>query len=87
MGLKPFNSLKPEWQKLFIEAALKTAAFERKLIRDNEAKQIEELKNLAMDVGSVNKTVFIEAMAPVYEQFFQKYPGWKEIVEKIRASK
>ncbi len=87
MGLKPFNSLKPEWQKLFIEAALKAAAFERKLIRDNEAKQIEELKNLGMDVGSVNKTLFIEAMAPVYEQFLKKYPGWKEIVEKIRASK
>jgi tripartite ATP-independent transporter DctP family solute receptor len=87
MSLKRFNDLKPEWEKLFLEAALKAAAFERKIIRDNEAKQVEELKKMGMEVSTVNKAVFVEAMAPVYKTFFEKYAGWKQIVEKIRAAK
>ena len=43
MSKRKFDKLKPEWQKLFMEAALKAAAFERKVIRDAELKQIEEL--------------------------------------------
>jgi tripartite ATP-independent transporter DctP family solute receptor len=87
MSLKKFKELKPEWQKLFLDAALKAAAFERKIIRDNETKQIDELKKMGMEVSSVDKTVFVEAMAPVYKTFLEKYPSWKGIVEKIRATK
>jgi TRAP-type C4-dicarboxylate transport system substrate-binding protein len=87
MSLKRFNELKPEWQKLFLEAALKASAFERKIIRDNEAKQIDELKKMGMEVSTVDKAVFVEAMVPVYRTFFEKYAGWKEIVAKIRAAK
>ncbi len=87
MSLKKFKQLKPEWQKLFLDAALRAAAFERKIIRDNEAKQLKELKGLGMVVDSVDKTLFIEAMAPVYEQFSQKYPEWKNILKKIRMPK
>lgn len=86
MSLKKFKQLKPEWQKLFFEAAIKAAAFERKIIRDNEAKQIEEIKAQGMVVDTVDKAIFIEAMAPVYNKFYEKYPGWKGIVEKIRAT-
>ncbi|MBN2126121.1 MAG: TRAP transporter substrate-binding protein [Deltaproteobacteria bacterium] len=86
MSLKKYNALKPEWQKLFVEAALKAAAFERKLIRDNEAKQLEELKKQGMVITTVDKAVFIQAMAPVYNTFYEKYPGWKYIVEKIRET-
>lgn len=85
MSLKKFEQLKPEWQKLFIEAAIQAAAFERKLIRDNEAKQLEEIKARGMSVDTVDKAVFIEAMAPVYKKFYEKYPDWEGIVEKIRA--
>ena len=44
MSLKKFKGLKPAWQKLFLKAALQAAAFERKVIRDNEAKQLKDLK-------------------------------------------
>lgn len=86
MSLKKFKALKPEWQRLFMEAAVKAAAFERKLIRDNEAKQLQEIKARGMIVDTVDKTVFVEAMAPVYNMFYEKYSGWKAIVEKIRAA-
>ena len=86
MSLKKFKQLKPEWQKLFKEAAIKAAAYERKLIRDNEAKQLKEIKARGMVVDTVDKAVFIEAMDPVYNKFYEKYPDWKGIVDKIRAA-
>ncbi|MFZ7112531.1 MAG: TRAP transporter substrate-binding protein [Desulfatiglandales bacterium] len=85
MSLKRFDQLKPEWQKLFIEAAIQAAAFERNLIRENEAKQLEEIEARGMTIDTVDKAVFIEAMAPVYRKFYEKYPEWEGIVEKIRA--
>ena len=87
MSLKKFNSLKPEWQKLFMDAALKAAAFERKVIRDNEAKQIKELKKWGMDVRTVDKAVFVEAMAPVYDKFKGENKNWVVIIEQIKAQK
>ena len=87
MSLRKFKKLKPEWQKLFMDAAIKAAAFERKVIRDNEAKQIEELKKWGMEIATVDKEVFVKAMAPVYDQFVAKYPEWKDMIDKIRAQK
>ncbi len=87
MSLRKFKQLKSEWQILFLEAALKAAAFERKIIRDNEARQLDDLKAQGMVVDTVQKSSFIKAMAPVYDKFSQKYPEWKEILEKIRATK
>ena len=84
MSLTKYKELKPGWQVLFREAALKAAAFERNIIRDNEVKQLEELKKLGMEINEVDKALFVGAMAPVYEKFYEKYPAWKEIVEQIR---
>ena len=87
MSLKKFNDLKPEYQQIFMEMALKAAAYERKLIRDNEATQLAELKKQGMEVSEVDKEPFIEAMAPVYDEFGKKYPNWKTILEQIQATK
>jgi len=87
MSLKKFNALKPEYQQVMLAAALQAAAYERKLIRDNEAKQLAALKEQGMVVSEVEKTAFVEAMAPVYEQFGKKYPGWRAVLEQIRATK
>jgi tripartite ATP-independent transporter DctP family solute receptor len=87
MSLNKFNELKPEYQQIFMEMALKAAAYERKLIRDNEATQLEDLKKQGMEVSEVDKAVFIQAMAPVYDEFGKKYPSWKTILEQIQATK
>jgi TRAP-type transport system periplasmic protein len=84
MSLKKYNDLKPEWQVLFREAALKAAAFERKVIRDNENWQLEELLKAGMEISTVDKALFVKAMAPVYDKFYEKYPEWKGIVEQMR---
>lgn len=87
MSLKKFKALKPEYQQVVLDAALQAAAYERNLIRDNEAKQLAALKEQGMVVSEVDKTPFIEAMAPVYEQFGKKYPGWQAVLDQIRATK
>ncbi len=86
MSLKKFKSLKPEYQNVLLNAALKAAAYERKLIRDNEAKQLASLKEQGMVVSEVDKAVFVEAMAPVYAQFGKKYPGWQAVLKQIRET-
>jgi tripartite ATP-independent transporter DctP family solute receptor len=87
MSLKAFNRLQAKYQKAFMDVALKAAAYERKLIRDNEAKQLEGLKAQGMVVSMVDKALFIEAMSPVYDRFGNKYPVWKRILEQIRNTK
>jgi TRAP-type C4-dicarboxylate transport system substrate-binding protein len=87
MSKKKFDALKPEWQQLFMDAALKAAAFERKFIRDAEMKQVEDLKSWGMDVRTVDKQLFVEAMQPAYDSFYKQHPSWKAIVEEIRATK
>ena len=87
MSLKTFNSLKPEWQKLFIKMAMKGAAFERKIIRDNEQRQLQDLKAWGMDVKTVGKESFFTAMQPVYDKYIKKYPTWAQVIKNITATK
>ena len=87
MSLKEFNSLKPQWQKLFIKTAVEMAAFERKIIRDNEQKQLKDLKAWGMDVKTVDKGSFFKAMQPVYDKYIKQYPDWKTVIKKITETK
>ena len=87
MSLKRFKSLKPEWQKLFIKTVVEVAAYERKIIRDNEQKQIRDLKAWGMDVRTVDKAIFFTAMKPVYAKFIKQYPDWEPIIERIGETK
>ena len=87
MSLKKFTSLKPEWQKLFIETAIEVAAFERKIIRNNEQKQLKDLKAWGMDVKTVDKGSFFKVMQPVYDKYIKQYPDWKMVIKKITETK
>jgi tripartite ATP-independent transporter DctP family solute receptor len=87
MSKKKFDKLKPEWQELFVKAALEAAAYERKTIRDAEKKQVEDLKSWGMDVRTVDKQLFVEAMKPAYTDFYKKNPSWEAIVIEVRATK
>ena len=87
MSLERFKSLKPEWQKLFIKTAVEVAAYERKIIRDNEQKQIRDLKAWGMDVRTVDKAIFFTAMKPVYAKFIKQYLDWEPIIERIGETK
>ncbi len=87
MSLHRFKSLKPEWQKLFTKTAVEVATYERKIIRDNEQRQIQDLKAWGMDVRTVDKAIFLKAMEPVYAKFIKEYLDWEAIIQKIRDTK
>jgi tripartite ATP-independent transporter DctP family solute receptor len=87
MSLTRFRSLKPEWQELFVKTAVQVAAFERSIIRDNEQRQLKDLKAWGMDVRSVDKSAFLEATHPVYEKYMKQYPDWKPVIAEIGRTK
>jgi len=87
MSLRKFKALKPEFQKIFQDAALKSSVYARELIRDNEVKQLEDLKAQGMEISEVDKSIFIKAMSPVYDKFCRKHPTWKDVLKQIRATK
>jgi tripartite ATP-independent transporter DctP family solute receptor len=87
MSLTRFRSLKPEWQKLFIQTAVQIAAFERSIIRDNEQRQLDDLKAWGMDVRTVDKSAFFKATQPVYEKYMKQYPDWKPVTAGIGKTK
>jgi tripartite ATP-independent transporter DctP family solute receptor len=83
MSLGTFNSLSKKWQELFIETAVKVAAFERKIIRDNEQRQLKDLEAWGMDVRTVDKDSFFKAMKPVYDKYIKEYPDWESVIKEI----
>ncbi len=87
MGLRRFKSLDPKWQALLIETAVKVAAFERNIIRDNEQKQLKDLKAWGMDVRTVDKSSFFKAMQPVYDKYIKQYPEWEPVIKSIRETR
>jgi len=87
MSLRKFNSLTSEWQTLFIKTAVEVAAFERKIIRDNEQKQLKDLEAWAMDIKVVDKSIFFRSMKPVYDKYIKQYPDWKTVIQKITEAK
>jgi tripartite ATP-independent transporter DctP family solute receptor len=87
MGLRKFRGLSQDLQRLMIDAATAAAVFERTVIRENEARQIEELKEWGMDVRGVDKEVFVRAMKPVYDKFVDANPAWKAVIDRILTRK
>ena len=69
MSMKAYNSLPEDIRKIILDTALECATFERNLLRDDEAKQLEELKAKGMQVTTPNKKPFQDAAAPVFKEF------------------
>ncbi len=85
MSEKAFRSLPNDIQKVMLDTGIECATFERNLIRDDEAKQLAELKAKGMQVTIPNKKPFQDAAASVYNEFEGQYG--KEMVDKIIATK
>jgi tripartite ATP-independent transporter DctP family solute receptor len=84
MSLKAFNNLKKNIQKIMLDTAMECATYERNLLRDNEAKQLVELKAKGMQVTTPNKKPFQEAAATVYKEFESQFG--KEMINRIIAT-
>ncbi len=85
MSEKAFKSLPEDVQKVMTDTAVECATFERNLLRDDEAKQIAELKAKGMQVTTPNKKPFQDAAASVYKEFEGQFG--KEMIDRIIATK
>lgn len=63
-----FDGLSPEHQKILRDAGKAMAPVSRKMVMDDEAKQLEELKTKITVNEIADYTSFQEACAPVYEK-------------------
>lgn len=84
MSLKAFNNLPKNIQKIMLDTAMDCATYERNLLRDNEAKQLAEIKAKGMQVTLPNKKPFQAAAAPVYKEFESQFGI--EIIDRIIAT-
>lgn len=85
MNEKKFNGLSAELQKALLEAGKEAAKFERKFIRENEAKMLEELKGFGMQVTSPDKKLFQKATEPTYKKYESRFG--KDLINKIVGTK
>ena len=85
ISLKAFNNLPKDIQKMMLDTAMECATYERNLLRDNESKQLAELKAKGMQVSVPNKKPFRDAATPVYKEFESQFG--KEMIDKIIATK
>jgi len=85
MSLKAFNNLPRNIQKSMLDTAMECATYERNLLRDNEAKQLAEIKAKGMQVTLPNKKPFQDAAAPVYREFESQFG--EDTIDRIIATR
>lgn len=82
-GLKKFNSLPADVQKIFLESAQEAAEYERAWVAENETKQMSELEANGMSiVKDPDLDSFKAAVKPVYD----KYPQYNDYIVRINAA-
>lgn len=82
MSKKTWDRMPPEIQKIMFDTAMEVATYQRGLIRDQERRQIGELKAKGMViVENPDRVAFREAMKPVFEQFQAQFG--RELVQRI----
>ncbi len=81
MGADLFNSLDADTQKIFLDAAQEAAEYERGWVADQEADQLQAMKDNGMEViENPDMESFKAAVQPVYE----KYSDYADYVARIQ---
>jgi len=79
-----WDELSAEEKVIFQETANDARDIERKMITDMNDKLVEDLKAKGMQVTEPDKSLFQEAMAPVYDKWQDKIG--KDLIEKVKAA-
>jgi tripartite ATP-independent transporter DctP family solute receptor len=76
VSMKVWNTLKPEEQKILMEAAKKAGDDERKFVQDKEKKFLEEMAAKGMEINKdVDYAAFQKTVQPLYEKYKEKIGG------------
>ena len=75
----------PETQQIFLDAAQEAAEFERAWVAEQEADQLQAMKDNGMEViEDPDLDSFKEAVQPVYEQYDQ-YADYVSRIQEVIA--
>ena len=86
MSLKAWQSLSPEDQKIFREAALKSSHFMREKWRDLEERSRQQAEAAGVTIiKDFDRKPFEAAMAPIYEKA-QRDPATAALIDRIRKT-
>jgi len=86
LSKKTWERLPPDIQQVMFETAMEVARYQRGLIREQEQKQIGELRAKGMTViENPDRAAFREAMKPVFEQFQVQFG--KDLVQRIVSTR
>jgi len=86
MSKKVWDTLTPEEQKIFREAAKESVPYMRKLWDEKELKSREAVVKGGAEVIEVDKKSFQDVMGPVYEKFMTT-PKLKSMVKAVQDTK
>lgn len=87
VNIGTFNALSPEMQAAVVEAAQESALMQRDLWAAREKASREAVEKAGVVVNEIaDKAPFQEAMAPVYEAYFESNPSLRPLVELIQAT-
>jgi tripartite ATP-independent transporter DctP family solute receptor len=85
MSLKAWQSLSPDDQKLFRDAALESSRFMRKIWNDLEGRSRQQAEAAGVTIiRDFDRKPFEAAMAPIYEKA-RHDPAAASLIERIRA--
>ncbi|NBK92635.1 DctP family TRAP transporter solute-binding subunit [bacterium 1XD21-13] len=85
MSANLFNSLDADTQQIFLDAAQEAAEYERAWVAEQEADQLQAMKDNGMEVvEDPDLDSFKEAVQPVYEQYSQ-YADYVARIQEVIA--
>lgn len=85
MSANLFNSLDADTQQIFLDAAQEAAEYERAWVAEQEADQLQAMKDNGMEVvEDPDLDSFKEAVQPVYEQYSQ-YADYVSRIQEVIA--
>ena len=83
MSKKVYDSLSPDDQKLFLQAAADSIPYYRKIWNEATEKALKQLAEGGVTISKPDKEPFRKAVLPMYE----KYPEYKELITQIQNTK
>ena len=85
VGTKKWESLPADVRKVLEETAKETQAFVYQTAAKEENDLLGKLKAAGMQANDVDKTAFVAASKPIYEEFGKEVPGAKELIDRAVA--
>ena len=82
MGLDLYNSLDSETQQVFLDAAQAAAEYERAWVAEQEAGQLQEIKDNGIEVV---ENPDVESFREAVQQVYDAYPQYADYIARIQA--